>query len=229
MYVSLPSTTIARPWFATIGYSGEIGVKGTLKKSCLPPRVKVDYAKLIREDIIHKLSKKTREKALKPDQTKGPPFTDHMKAIYNLDVPVDSKAPKPSSQTEERHPNPKLANQKKKPSPVRPRSKAIGHPSPPTPVVGEMHKEAQQAVGGLTSLGAIGEEGAHHQLSSADSTAKADPENSALNDSIPAQQVFILNFDSSLPSLLTAVYILASCLSYQLAVVYQILAGFSML
>ncbi|GKA82731.1 hypothetical protein Tco_0789479 [Tanacetum coccineum] len=147
MYVSTPSITIVRPWFATICYSGEIRAKGTLKKSCLPPRwrllmgqiiqclggktggldqisnkdatilyclangVKVDYAKLIWEDIIHKLSKKTKEKvvpypsvtnwALKPNQTEGPPFTDHMKAICNLDVPVDSKAPKPSSQTEE--------------------------------------------------------------------------------------------------------------------------------
>ncbi|GJU64812.1 hypothetical protein Tco_1246647 [Tanacetum coccineum] len=39
-------------------YSREIVAKGTLKKSCLPPRVKVDYARLIWEDIIHKLSKK---------------------------------------------------------------------------------------------------------------------------------------------------------------------------
>ncbi|GJS29864.1 hypothetical protein Tco_0490484 [Tanacetum coccineum] len=98
----------------------------------------IDYAKLIWEDIIYKISKKTQEKfvpylrfisllleymmpeynneeltknpiqvfsvhnwALKPNQTEGPPFTDHMKAIYNLDVSVDSKDPKPSSQTEE--------------------------------------------------------------------------------------------------------------------------------
>ncbi|GJT26858.1 hypothetical protein Tco_0907133 [Tanacetum coccineum] len=49
------------------------------------------------EDLIHKLNKKTREKISSPE----PPFTDHMKAICNLDVPVDSKAPKSSSQTEE--------------------------------------------------------------------------------------------------------------------------------
>ncbi|GKC28191.1 hypothetical protein Tco_1035485, partial [Tanacetum coccineum] len=100
MYVSPPSITIVRPWFETIGYSGEIGAKGTLKRSYLPPRwrllmaqviqcfdgkirgldqisnkdatimyclanrVKVDYARLIWEDIIHKLSKKTREKVV---------------------------------------------------------------------------------------------------------------------------------------------------------------------
>ncbi|GKD16621.1 hypothetical protein Tco_1205779, partial [Tanacetum coccineum] len=92
----------------------------------------IDYVRLIWEDIIHKLSKKTREKvvpyprfisilleymmpeyeneeltinptqafsvhnwALKPNQTKGPPFIDHMKAICNLDVLMDPKAPKP--------------------------------------------------------------------------------------------------------------------------------------
>ncbi|GKE36484.1 hypothetical protein Tco_1459889, partial [Tanacetum coccineum] len=38
MYVSTPSITIVRLWFATIGYSGEIGAKGTPKKSYLPPR-----------------------------------------------------------------------------------------------------------------------------------------------------------------------------------------------
>ncbi|GKB72169.1 hypothetical protein Tco_0933581 [Tanacetum coccineum] len=142
-----------------IGYSEEIGAKGTLKKSFLL----LDYAKLIWEDLIHKLNKKTREKivpylrfislllehmmpkydneeliinptqvfsvhnwTLKPNQPEKPPFTTHMKAICNLDVPMDSKAPKPSSQTE----------------------------------------EAQQAAGGPTSLRATSEEGAHPQLSS---------------------------------------------------------------
>ncbi|GKF56900.1 hypothetical protein Tco_0170437 [Tanacetum coccineum] len=100
MYVPPPFITIVRPWFATIRYSREIGAKGTLKKSFLPPRwrllvaqiiqclsgktdghdqisnkdaiilyclanrVKVDYAKLIWEHIIHKLNKKTREKVV---------------------------------------------------------------------------------------------------------------------------------------------------------------------
>ncbi|GKD85020.1 hypothetical protein Tco_1356174 [Tanacetum coccineum] len=105
---------------------------------CLANGVKVDYARLIWEDIIHKLSNKTREKvvpyprfisllleymmpeyeneeltinptqvfgvhnwALKPNQTEGPHFIYHIKAICNLDVPVDPKSPKPSSQIEE--------------------------------------------------------------------------------------------------------------------------------
>ncbi|GKB67077.1 hypothetical protein Tco_0928489 [Tanacetum coccineum] len=59
----------------------------------------------------------------------------------------------------------------------------LPHPSPATLVVGEMHKEAQQAAGGPTSLGATSEEGAHPQLSS-DFTAKADPGISTPKDSI---------------------------------------------
>ncbi|GJT30692.1 hypothetical protein Tco_0910967 [Tanacetum coccineum] len=173
MYVSPPSITNVRLWIAMIRYNAEIRAKGTLKKSCLPPRwrllmgqiiqclggkiggldqisnkdvtilyylangVQVDYARIIWEDLIHKLNKKTREKIvpyprfislllehiapnydneeltinptqvfsvhnwiLKPNQPEEPPFIDHMKAICNLDVHVDSKAPKYSSPTE---------------------------------------------------------------------------------------------------------------------------------
>ncbi|GJW86802.1 hypothetical protein Tco_0162142 [Tanacetum coccineum] len=282
MYVSTPSIIIVRPWFATIGYSREIGAKETLKKSCLPPRwrllmgqiiqcfcgktggldqisnkdatilyclanrVKVDYDRLIWEDIIHKLSKKTREKvvpyprfisllleymmpeydneeltinptqvfsvhnwALKPTQTKGPPFTDNMKAIYNLDAHLDSKDPKPSSYTEEvpqgkkpraksglrrkqslKHTSKskteasksKTGQSEKETQSSSAKDKSPSHPSPPTPVIGKMHKEAQQAAGGPTSFGAT-----RHDAS-ADSTAKADPGLSAPNDSIPSQQ-----------------------------------------
>ncbi|GJW74896.1 hypothetical protein Tco_0134266 [Tanacetum coccineum] len=107
MYVSPPSITTVRPWFAMIGYNGEIRAKGTLKKSCLPP--------------------------------------------------------------------------------------SPSHPSPPTPVVGEMHKEAQQTVGGPTSLGATSKERAHPQLSSGhdasvDSTVEADPRKFAPSDFVPQQQ-----------------------------------------
>ncbi|GKC57910.1 hypothetical protein Tco_1085508 [Tanacetum coccineum] len=116
-----------------------------------------------------------------------------MKAIYNLDVLVDSKAPKPSSQTEEvpqgKKPGAKSGLRKKQSSKHTSESKteafksktgqsekdtqsnsakekSLSHPSPSTPVVGEMHKEAQQVAGGPTSLRATSEEGAHPQLSS---------------------------------------------------------------
>ncbi|GKA63133.1 hypothetical protein Tco_0762739 [Tanacetum coccineum] len=43
---------------------------------------------------------------------------------------------------------------------------SISHPSTPTLVVGEMHKETQQTAGGPTSLGDTSEDRAHPQLSS---------------------------------------------------------------
>ncbi|GJV90828.1 hypothetical protein Tco_1538641, partial [Tanacetum coccineum] len=153
---------------------------------CLANGVKVDFARLISEDILHKLNKKIKEKivlyprfisllleymmpyfdhedltinptqvfslyywALKPNQPEGPPFTDHIKAICNIDVPVESKAPTTSSKTK-----------------MKAKDKSLSHPSTFTPVVDEMHKEAQQAASGPTSLGATSEEGAHPQLSS---------------------------------------------------------------
>nr|GEZ63438.1 hypothetical protein [Tanacetum cinerariifolium] len=47
MYVPPPSITIVRLWFATIGYSREIRAKGTLKKSCLPPRWRLVMGQII--------------------------------------------------------------------------------------------------------------------------------------------------------------------------------------
>nr|GEW50455.1 hypothetical protein [Tanacetum cinerariifolium] len=112
---------------------------------------------------------------LKPNQPEELLFIDHIKAICNLDVLVDSKAPKHSSQTKEET---KFGSAK---------DKSLCHPLPPTLVVSEMHKEAQQAAGGPTYLGATNKEGAHSQLSSghdasAHSTAEADPGISAHKD-----------------------------------------------
>ncbi|GKC79008.1 hypothetical protein Tco_1129782 [Tanacetum coccineum] len=114
-----------------------------------------------------------------------------MKAICNLDVHVDSKAPKPSSQTKEvpqgkkhraksrirrkqslKHTSEskfeasksKTGQLKKETQSSLAKDKSSSHPSPPTPVVGEMHKEAQQVAGSPTSLRATSEEGAHPLL-----------------------------------------------------------------
>ncbi|GJS48071.1 hypothetical protein Tco_0598192 [Tanacetum coccineum] len=163
--------------------------------------VQVDYAKIIWEDLIHKLDKKTREKIV-PYPRFISLLLEHMmleydneeltinpiKAIYNLDVPVDSKSLKPSSQTEEvlqsKNPIAKSGLRRKQSSKHTSESKTeaskskigqlekdtqfslardkiLSNPSPPTLVVGEMHKEAHQATGGLTSLGATSEEGTH--------------------------------------------------------------------
>ncbi|GKB11616.1 hypothetical protein Tco_0845539 [Tanacetum coccineum] len=181
----------SKVWVSTLQVGGSldrISNKDATILYCLANGVQVDYAKLIWENLIHKLNKKTKEKivpypkfislllehimpeydneeltinptqvfsvhnwTLKPNQPEEPPFTTHMKAICKLDVHVVFKAPKPSSQTKEvpqvkkpraksgikrkqssKHTsestteasNPKLANQKQKLSPVRPRTKA---------------------------------------------------------------------------------------------------------
>ncbi|GKF67093.1 hypothetical protein Tco_0193610, partial [Tanacetum coccineum] len=103
----------------------------------------------------------------KPNQPEEPSFTAHVKAIYNVDVPVESKAPEPSSQTEETKASKSKTGQSEKDThSSSAKDKSPSHPSPPTPVVGEMHKEAWQAPSGPTSLGATSEEEAHPQLSS---------------------------------------------------------------
>ncbi|GKB84242.1 hypothetical protein Tco_0956514 [Tanacetum coccineum] len=116
-----------------------------------------------------------------------------MKAICNIDVLVDSQAPKTSSQTKNvlqaKKPRAKsrfrrkqslkhTSESKTKASKSKSgqsdketqsssaKDKSPNHPSPSTSVVGEMHKEAPQAAGGPTSLEATSEEGAHPQLSS---------------------------------------------------------------
>ncbi|GJU46831.1 hypothetical protein Tco_1204097 [Tanacetum coccineum] len=108
IWVSTPTCGIRGDIGGKIGSLDQLSNKDATILYCLANGVKIDCAKLIWEDIIHKLSKKTREKVfsvynwvLNPNQTEGPPFTDHLKAIYNLDVHVDSKSPKPSLQTEE--------------------------------------------------------------------------------------------------------------------------------
>ncbi|GJV60141.1 hypothetical protein Tco_1466241 [Tanacetum coccineum] len=202
IWVSTPTGGIR----GDIGYTREIGEKGTLKKSCLLPRWRllmgqVDYARLIWEDTIHKLSKKTRENvvpypsvhnwALTPNQTEGPPFTDHMKAICKKPGAKSGLKRKQSlehtSESKTEASKSKTGQSEKETLSSLTKDKSLSHPSPPTLVVGEMHKEAHQAAGGPTSLGATNEEEVHPQLSSghdasADSTAKVDPRLSAPND-----------------------------------------------
>nr|GEV47020.1 hypothetical protein [Tanacetum cinerariifolium] len=211
MYVSPPSITTVGPWFAIIGYNKEIRAKGTLKKSCLPPRVQIDYARLIWEDPIHKLNKKTREKifpyprflSLLPEhmipEYENDELTINPTQVFN--VHVDSKAPKPSSQTKEvpqrKKPGAKSGLRRKRSSKHTSESttevsksqtgqsqketksslakyKSPSHPSPSIIAVGEMHKDAQQTAGGLTSLGATSKEGDHPQLSSDESEEEAE-------------------------------------------------------
>ncbi|GJV84363.1 hypothetical protein Tco_1524261 [Tanacetum coccineum] len=181
-------------------------VEFTFEEIAFTTNNEVEYAKLIWEDLIHKLNKKTREKIV-PYHRFISLLLEHMmheydneeltinptQAICKLDVHVVSKAPKPSSQNEEvpqgknsraksglrrkqssKHTSEsqteasksKTGQSKTETKYSSAKDKSPSHPSPPTPVVGELHKEAQQAAGGPTSLGATSKEGTHPQLSS---------------------------------------------------------------
>ncbi|GJU75183.1 hypothetical protein Tco_1272253 [Tanacetum coccineum] len=111
-YVNSPSLAVVRPWFAEIGYNGEIRVKRTLKKSCLPPRERViPYPRFISLLLEYMAPEYANESctinptqifsihnwALKPNQPEEPPFIEHMLAVCNLAAPNVPKAPKPSS------------------------------------------------------------------------------------------------------------------------------------
>ncbi|GJR32726.1 hypothetical protein Tco_1108958 [Tanacetum coccineum] len=104
-YVAPPSIDIVRPWFKTIEYGETVPIKGTLKKSLLPPK----------EDIIINLKEGYRDGevtpyptqlfsvnnwVLKPNQPEEPLFIDHMLAICNAAEQVIFKAPKPSFNAE---------------------------------------------------------------------------------------------------------------------------------
>ncbi|GJR12612.1 hypothetical protein Tco_0795264 [Tanacetum coccineum] len=164
-YVDSPSLAIVKPWFAEIGYNGDIGVKGTLKKRCLPLRrrllmgqiiqclggktggldqisnkdatilyclangVNIDFAKILLEDLIHKLNKKSRERVI--------PYPRFISLLLEYMAP-------------------EYANESLTINPTQVFS-VNNWAHPPHSVVGEMHKEVQQAAGGPTSLGATDE------------------------------------------------------------------------
>ncbi|GKC27792.1 retrovirus-related pol polyprotein from transposon TNT 1-94 [Tanacetum coccineum] len=179
MYVPSPFITTVRPWFATVGYSGEIGAKGTLKKSFFPIMRRLlmskSFSVKVKTGVLIQLSNKDPSSYMS-DKGRFP------KAKI-LELKVDLKennlqnthlSPRP------RHPNPKLSNLKKILSPVQPRTKSPSYPSSPTLVVDEMHKEAH--------FFHFHFESASGYDASADFTAEADSGIFAPNDFIPPQK-----------------------------------------
>ncbi|GJS30911.1 hypothetical protein Tco_0491531 [Tanacetum coccineum] len=139
--------------------------------------------------------------ALKPNQHKGPSFTDHMLVACSAAKPVVFKAPNPSSNAKmvtkggssKAPTGSKTSYLKRKKESSSAMDSNPSQTSASTLVVAKMHKEDQQAIGNPKYLGVTGEERANPQLSSgydasADSTAKADLGLSAPNDFIPQQQ-----------------------------------------
>ncbi|GKC12251.1 hypothetical protein Tco_1009033 [Tanacetum coccineum] len=135
-----------------------IQVEFTFKEIAFTTNNEVDYAKLTWEDLIHKQNKKTREKIV-PYRRFISLLLEHMMLEYdNEELTINHTQTEASkSKTGQSEIETKSSSAK---------DKILSHLSPPTLVVGEMHKETQQATGGQTSLGATSEEGTHPQLSS---------------------------------------------------------------
>ncbi|GJW70654.1 hypothetical protein Tco_0127571 [Tanacetum coccineum] len=112
-YVAPPFIDIVRPWFETIGYGETVHVKGTLKKSLLPPKWRLLMAQIIQclGDIIIKLNKRHMEKVVPNTRFLSLLMMHKMKEGYGdgevtpysthvFTEPVVFKAPKPPSNVE---------------------------------------------------------------------------------------------------------------------------------
>nr|GEU91240.1 retrovirus-related Pol polyprotein from transposon TNT 1-94 [Tanacetum cinerariifolium] len=203
MNVKITFLNVVIPWFGTIrgkiGGHDQISNKDAIILYCLANGVEVDFARLILEDIIQKLNKKTREKKclwkFKAPKTSSQPekkvsqgkqhgARSGLRRKQSLKHTSESKTKASKSKTSQ-------SDQENKSS-----SALDSNPSQPlasTPVDDEMHKKEQQAPGGPPSLGVTSKEGAGPQLSSGcdasvDSIAEANLGISTPRDSIPQQQ-----------------------------------------
>ncbi|GJX59803.1 hypothetical protein Tco_0291193 [Tanacetum coccineum] len=187
-YVAPPSIDVVRQWFPTIRYGEEVLAKETLKKSLLPPRwslangINIDYAKIFWEDIIIKLKKKHREKAVPYTQFLSLLIMHKMKEGYGDDEisQWSLKLPKPlqklrvipkatKGESSKAPTSSKTSHSKKRKESSSAMDSNPSQPPVSTHVDTRMHKEDR-----CDAL--------------ADSTAEADPGLSAPNDSIPQQQ-----------------------------------------
>nr|GEZ64186.1 hypothetical protein [Tanacetum cinerariifolium] len=157
---------------------------------CLANSVQVDYAKIILEDLIHKLNKKTMENIV-PYLRFISLLLEHMAPKYdNKELTINHTQETKSSLAMDTGPS---------------------HPSPPIPVVGEMHKEAQQAAGGRTSLGDTSKDGANPQLSSGSNlSVLVDKTKSAKDGFKTAHNTSSANMESRADDILRNVHLLQS-------------------
>nr|GEY30471.1 hypothetical protein [Tanacetum cinerariifolium] len=170
-YVAPPSIDVVRKWFPMIGYGKEVSIKGTLRKSLLPPRWR-----LIMAQIIQCLGGKTggfdqitNKDVIMLYSLANGIHIDYANIFWE-DIILKLKKKqreKPGAKIGPKKP----ATSLKQPSmSSKEETKAIdSNPSRPlvsTHVDTKMHKEDQQATGGPTSLGVTSEERANPQLSS---------------------------------------------------------------
>ncbi|GKD00717.1 hypothetical protein Tco_1170991, partial [Tanacetum coccineum] len=171
-YVAPPSIDVVRQWFLMIGYGEEVSVKGTFRKSLLPPRWR-----LLMAQIIQCLGGKTGgfDQITNKDSIVLYSLANGINIDY-ANIFWEDIIIKPKNKQKE----------KRKES----SSAMDSNPSQPlvsTPVDPRMHKEDQQATGGPTSLGVTSEARVSPHLSSgndasAASIVEADPGNSAPSD-----------------------------------------------
>ncbi|GKE60262.1 hypothetical protein Tco_1510629 [Tanacetum coccineum] len=95
-YVSPPSLAAVRPWFATIRRNGEIGAKGTLNKSCLPPRKKHSKHNLGSKKEATKIQPSSKEVAHSPTghskkKKKSGTSKDKATSHPSFSTPVDTE------------------------------------------------------------------------------------------------------------------------------------------
>nr|GEW10414.1 retrovirus-related Pol polyprotein from transposon TNT 1-94 [Tanacetum cinerariifolium] len=184
-------------WVSTpTGYNEEIEAKGTLKKSCLPPKWR--FISLLLKYMMHEYDNEeltidptkvfsVYNWTLKPKEPKEPPFTTHMKAICKK-LRAKSRLRRKQSLKHTSESQNEASKSKTGQSEIETKSssaknKSPSHHSPPTPVVGEMYKEVHHAACGPTSLGATSEEGAYLQLSSDKTKSAGDRFKTAHTDS----------------------------------------------
>nr|GEV47783.1 hypothetical protein [Tanacetum cinerariifolium] len=221
-YVAPPSIDVVRKWFCTIRYEEEVSTKVTLRKSLLHPRWRLLMAQIIKclGGKTGGFDQITNKDAIMLYSLANGIHIDYSNIFWEditlkLKKKQREKAKKGGSSKEPTGFKTDHSKRRKESS-----SAMDSNPSRPlvsTPVDTEMHKEDQQATGGLTSLGVTSEERANPQVSSgmsalnlyksifsasfiihsesasghnvsADFTAEADPGLSAPNDYISPQQ-----------------------------------------
>ncbi|GJT12153.1 hypothetical protein Tco_0859195 [Tanacetum coccineum] len=180
--VSTPTGVVVRPWFATIRYNREIGAKGTLKKSCLPPsphdghlQVDVPLANKAPNTSSHDEMNDSRDLMF---GAKVGTKKKHSK--HNLGSKEEATKSQPSSKEVAHSPT---GHSKNKKNFSTAKDKALSQPLVSTPVDTELHKEDLQAAGDPTSLGVTSEERAHPQLSSNKTKSDRDGLKTAHTDS----------------------------------------------